>query len=1548
MTAVVVTTSLVSALPAGVASADPNPSPPSPASSDRSASDPIAAVQQEAKRQGKRLEIENLRTETSTTYANPDGKTLHMEMNGAPVRVKRNGTWQSIDTRLVVDKGTVRPRATRSDLALSNGGDTALLTAGRTSDKAGAKTGEAKVSALTVLPRPTLSGNRAEYASAYGPGADLVVTATATGFRQQIVIRQRPVKPLKFRIPLDPPAGFSLSTTTDGKTALFRDTGKGKEKVADISTRLMLDAVAAKGDSGPDAGRVGRATTAVETASGGTALVLVPDAGFLADPAVTYPVTLAATESDWWEPEEDATVDTFVNNAAYPTSIDNQFLDRILVGKSNSGTVRWRSYLRFEDIPADSPLRGAKVQNADLELWNHLSNDCGTSVGSGITVRRITSDWSPYSMTWNNQPSVTSTGAYTGYGAYSPDCTSNLWAAKQWDLIYRVNGIVQKWADGEPNYGVQLTAGNESDSTNWRRYRTTEYEMCYDGKDCEERPHQPLLFVDFEPAENLAVVREYPADQELPASSYADDKQWAATNLYDGEKAPGRSITPQQALEEAAANNRSVETRLLSAYYPDDLTDDEIAEAAKDSEPEPAPGDPVPTPNPDPTPVVPSKVLNANPNFETETAPWTAADGLLEHSTERAHEATASAKLTPSGDASTVTLRSEAGIGVNPSYLHAVSGSFFPAGGDATIQYGVDFFDASGTLITSSMGEYPLMADTWSPVRAEYSLPPNAATAQLRLSFPAGAVTLYADELELLGPEQETSHTISLPVDSDAWIDIDGAVDTTGDTLWAGAWDDSIETIFERTYLKFDASAIAGKAVTDARLELRNAYSYGCGNAQSGIAARQLTSAWTTGTIDWWNQPASTDANQSVARDPVACTDTPPTDTTWTWPVTAIAQSWATGAPNHGLVLRGVDESTTAPVYDRGFHSSRSDQETLRPVLTVTYRDGTVSPTQTPTQTPTAGPDTTPPTVITTSPDDGAEDVDADAQVTVRFSEPVTNARITLTDLLAEVEVRGNTAASADGTQVTFTPEEPLSGVYEARVEGAKDAAGNTLSPYSWYFETAFAPQAAADDVKVRQLRVRGAEVVNDTLVSSTARPYLLANVEVGHEDVEVELAHGDKVIWKGTAEGPRRGRAASVQVPAGKLKDGWTVRWRARGKAGDSVGAWSAWNDFRVDVPQATTTLAPASDMTPDEVKRVVPSGKDEANEVSFTECTADSRARTERGYMKNRFAFCRITKWRATWWKGQTKVAEVNGRILIRIQPKQRAREFEVSKHVWIDQNDTVTLNYPLAFGHTLIDPNDSTNNTACVTLPGGGGMTGFHTVAEWKAANSQEWQISGRYTSTAMEGADKLGSCTYTSQTSTRWPDGTHPKSANSYWSDTVRCDSASYVRFSVKEPGGCVVMSEIPAMVMTRGDENAKGTKFPDMYDHVKKALTPGSITYPLPGGPTFPDIRSAKNIPGNGPRNALMRVPYAPMNDANRAFAKRTCDIEFKGWEHAGKDCDEFPFAATKEGAAYADPKHNYSVWYVPSKQNTDHGLVVKFWFKNNRILTSDIFWVDAQ
>ena len=91
---------------AAAPAADPKPAPAKVASRP----DLVSAVVT-ARSQGSKVEVESMRSETSTTWANPDG-TMTTEAHAAPIRFKTaKGAWQSVDLTLAkgID-GTVAPK----------------------------------------------------------------------------------------------------------------------------------------------------------------------------------------------------------------------------------------------------------------------------------------------------------------------------------------------------------------------------------------------------------------------------------------------------------------------------------------------------------------------------------------------------------------------------------------------------------------------------------------------------------------------------------------------------------------------------------------------------------------------------------------------------------------------------------------------------------------------------------------------------------------------------------------------------------------------------------------------------------------------------------------------------------------------------------------------------------------------------------------------------------------------------------------------------------------------------------------------------------------------------------------------------------------------------------------------------------------------------------------------------------------------------------------------------------------------------------------------
>lgn len=171
----------------------------------------IASARTIARLEGERVEVIGERTESSSTWAMPDGTMTTGQASG-PIWLRQgdgDGTssadWVPVDLTLeAAEDGSIRPKAHPADLVL----------AGEGAPEGGALVSMAGPSGETVglqwdqeLPAPRLEGPRAVYADVQ-PGVDLVVEATRTGYEQ----REMPA----------PRARSSTDTADSGRTASSR------------------------------------------------------------------------------------------------------------------------------------------------------------------------------------------------------------------------------------------------------------------------------------------------------------------------------------------------------------------------------------------------------------------------------------------------------------------------------------------------------------------------------------------------------------------------------------------------------------------------------------------------------------------------------------------------------------------------------------------------------------------------------------------------------------------------------------------------------------------------------------------------------------------------------------------------------------------------------------------------------------------------------------------------------------------------------------------------------------------------------------------------------------------------------------------------------------------------------------------------------------------------------------------------------------------------------------------------------------------------------
>ncbi|MFJ7130426.1 DNRLRE domain-containing protein [Streptomyces sp. NPDC098101] len=421
----------------------------------------IPSARVAARLSGKRVEALSERTETSTTWVDKDG-SLTTELSAGPVRFKDSdtGDWRDVDVELAARAdGSVASKAHPQGLTLS--GKTGVPARSLRAAQAAAATdlvtlGEGD-EAITLqwrggLPAPVLDGTRATYENAV-PGADVVVEATRTGFEQFVEVKARPEAGFSYTLPLRT-KGLKVEQQADG-SVLFTD--RKSKKTAVMPAPVMWDATVDP-VSGEHTRRVAVAMKVVR-AKGGVDLVITPDAGFLADPATKYPVTVDPSTSAL-----SSVFDTYVQQGETVDWSSDVELDLGNPGTKNAdGTFRTaRSFVSWNT----APIADALVTDAKLSLWNfHSGNYTGSacpnqpwevwSTGAATTSSR-----------WTAQPAWTAKKATSSETRGNASCTAQ---PDGW-INADVTTMVQEWASAKAAKShMGLRATDENNTGQWKR-----------------------------------------------------------------------------------------------------------------------------------------------------------------------------------------------------------------------------------------------------------------------------------------------------------------------------------------------------------------------------------------------------------------------------------------------------------------------------------------------------------------------------------------------------------------------------------------------------------------------------------------------------------------------------------------------------------------------------------------------------------------------------------------------------------------------------------------------------------------------------------------------------------------------------------------------------------------------------------------------------------------------------------------------------------------------------------------------------------------------
>ncbi|WP_030432697.1 NucA/NucB deoxyribonuclease domain-containing protein [Allokutzneria albata] len=171
--------------------------------------------------------------------------------------------------------------------------------------------------------------------------------------------------------------------------------------------------------------------------------------------------------------------------------------------------------------------------------------------------------------------------------------------------------------------------------------------------------------------------------------------------------------------------------------------------------------------------------------------------------------------------------------------------------------------------------------------------------------------------------------------------------------------------------------------------------------------------------------------------------------------------------------------------------------------------------------------------------------------------------------------------------------------------------------------------------------------------------------------------------------------------------------------------------------------------------------------------------------------------------------------------------------------------------------------------------------------------------------------------------------------------TRCDKTNY-----EDKGGCVFMDVAPRLGYSRSV-----TEWSEFIKHIEDAQS-GDITRTVPGLP-------GTEIPGSrASTKQLTRLPCtydSARCNRNNYHAVKTCKATW-GEDYATnagypRECDEYPFKSTYEGADYNNSegissKWSYSARAMRNTHNNLAGRALGSWYREDHLIDRDGFWVD--
>jgi hypothetical protein len=416
-----------------------------------------------AKEAGAPYELTSARTESSDTWALPNGK-WSVKRHGTTVRILRAGSWVPTDPTLqFAADGRVTSKASAVSVSFSGGGTGPLLTGVR----------DGRTLSLTwpkALPKPTLAANVATYANVL-PDVDLQVKAEVEGFSQLLVVKtaaaaKNPdLATLKFKLDT-----IGLNVSGDPATGLLSAVNPAGQTVFTASAPMMWDSTTKAGAPAAKAGGAGVAAAGEvpapapadafvvpsgakdaqmpTTVTGGN-LEIKPDQALLTGAQTKYPVYIDPSVA-WGERQNWSWVyRTWRYNSYWNTKED------VRVGYEDDTKGLSRAYFQLDT----SNINGAQVTKSTFRIRETWSWSCDP------TPVELWHTGAIYpSTTWDRQPER-GRKLDTVYAAKGrAECGAGNLEFNATDIVKEA--AANNWA----NVTLGLFASDEGDEFQWKRF----------------------------------------------------------------------------------------------------------------------------------------------------------------------------------------------------------------------------------------------------------------------------------------------------------------------------------------------------------------------------------------------------------------------------------------------------------------------------------------------------------------------------------------------------------------------------------------------------------------------------------------------------------------------------------------------------------------------------------------------------------------------------------------------------------------------------------------------------------------------------------------------------------------------------------------------------------------------------------------------------------------------------------------------------------------------------------------------------------------------